>query len=141
MVQPLLDPMVIELTPEQMILAENVAPTVEGFGFQMEVFGEGHWLVRAIPAMVRQASIFGLFQELLNPSRDPTLANSSTHYALAASVACHSAVRAGQVLSSEEMVTLNESLIGTRNPYHCPHGRPTIVHFSNQMLEREFGRR
>ena len=139
-VQPLLEPMPVDLTPEQMEAAQEALPVVEALGFQMEPFGEGTWLVRAVPAMARQVSIPRLVQELLDPQRDPTLAGSPTHYALAASIACHSAVRAGQALDPQEMTALVESLERCRNPRHCPHGRPTTIRLSTHMLEREFGR-
>jgi DNA mismatch repair protein MutL len=139
-VQPLLEPMPVELTPEQMDGARETMQVVEALGFHMEPFGEGSWLVRAVPAMARQVSIPRLVQELLDPQRDPTLAGLPTHYALAASIACHSAVRAGQTLDPQEMTALVESLTRCRNPRHCPHGRPTTIRLSTRMLAREFGR-
>ena len=61
--------------------------------------------------------------------------------ALAATIACHGAVRAGDTLSTDEMDVLLRQLETTENPHHCPHGRPTVIHFSEYQLEREFGRR
>jgi DNA mismatch repair protein MutL len=60
---------------------------------------------------------------------------------LAASIACHSAIRAGKSLSEAEMRSLLEQLEATTNPHTCPHGRPTMLHFSSFHMEREFGRR
>jgi len=57
------------------------------------------------------------------------------------SVVCHSAVRAGQTLSMEEMRDLVRQLEGTSLPHTCPHGRPTMIHLSAEQLAREFGRR
>ncbi|MBC8282009.1 MAG: hypothetical protein H8E48_14610, partial [Chloroflexi bacterium] len=55
--------------------------------------------------------------------------------------ACHGAIRAGKSLTEPEMVALLEQLEATPNPHTCPHGRPTMVHFSSMHMEREFGRR
>jgi DNA mismatch repair protein MutL len=60
---------------------------------------------------------------------------------LAASIACHSAIRAGKSLTEPEMRALLEELEVTDNPHTCPHGRPTLIHFSEYQMEREFGRR
>ena len=61
--------------------------------------------------------------------------------ALAATIACHGSVRAGMSLGPEEMDALLRQLESTPNPHHCPHGRPTVIHFTQYQLEREFGRR
>ena len=58
----------------------------------------------------------------------------------AASVACHSSVRAGMALSLEEMRQLVEDLGATASPRTCPHGRPTLVHVRQDTLARQFGR-
>lgn len=139
-VQPLLDPLPLELTPEQMEAIQEALPVLEQLGFQLEAFGDGTWLVRAVPVMARQVSIPRLAAELLDPQRDPSLARSPTHYAMAASIACHSAVRAGQALDQQEMTALVEALERARNSHHCPHGRPTAIRLSTAALEREFGR-
>ena len=60
---------------------------------------------------------------------------------VAASVACHSSVRAGLALSLPEMQSLLSQLHGTSNPHTCPHGRPTIIRYADYNIEREFGRR
>jgi DNA mismatch repair protein MutL len=139
-VQPLLEPMPVELAPERVEAMQEALPLLERMGFQLEAFGEGTWLVRAVPAMARQVSIPRLVDELLDPRRDPALASSPTHYAMAASIACHSAVRAGQAMDSREMTALIQALAMAGNPRHCPHGRPTTIRVSTAMLDREFRR-
>ena len=139
-VQPLLDPLPVELTPDQMERAHDVLPLLGQLGFQIETFGQDTWLIRALPGVLSHSSISRFFHELLASQRDPSLANSPAHYAVAASVACHSAVRAGQTLETREIDALLEALSSARNPHHCPHGRPTIIRVSTTALEREFGR-
>jgi DNA mismatch repair protein MutL len=60
---------------------------------------------------------------------------------IAASLACHAAVKAGQVLSMEEMRRLVLQLEESSMPRTCPHGRPTVIYLSHSQLEKEFGRR
>ena len=57
------------------------------------------------------------------------------------SIACHSAIRAGKVMSNQEMSELTRQLEECQQPNNCPHGRPTMIHLSESQLEREFGRR
>jgi DNA mismatch repair protein MutL len=59
----------------------------------------------------------------------------------AATVACHSSVRAGTALAAEEMRRLIEDLERSARPRTCPHGRPTLVHVGTDLIERQFGRR
>jgi len=59
---------------------------------------------------------------------------------IAESLACHGSIRAGQQLSIEEMRELIKQLEQTKQPRSCPHGRPTMIHFSSHQLEKEFGR-
>jgi DNA mismatch repair protein MutL len=59
----------------------------------------------------------------------------------AATVACHSSVRAGVALATDEMRRLLEDLEATASPRTCPHGRPTLVHVGTDLIERQFGRR
>jgi len=113
------------------------------YGFVVEPFGDRAWLVRAIPASLAARA-----------NSDPAVAVTDLldavaveqvvmerEDALAATVACHGAVRAGTMLAQEEMDALLRQLQTTENPHNCPHGRPTVVHFSEYQLEREFGRR
>ena len=113
------------------------------YGFIVEPFGGDAWLVRAIPAALTQRN---------NPDPAAALVNlldavsveqvvMEREDALAATIACHGAVRAGDTLSTDEMDALLRQLEATENPHHCPHGRPTVIHFSEYQLEREFGRR
>ena len=60
---------------------------------------------------------------------------------VAMSLACHGAIQAGKTLSNEEMRDLVRQLEETASPNTCPHGRPTMVHMSGDLLAREFGRR
>ncbi len=113
---------------------------LENYGFHIESFGGNAYLLRAVPSMLSGpdpgqslVSVLDMvaFEGLLRQQED----------VLAASIACHGAIRAGKALTDAEMSALLEQLEQADNPHTCPHGRPTMIHFSSYQVEREFGRR
>lgn len=138
-IQPMLDPMPIELTDQQLESLPQARETLEGYGFTLDEFGEGAWVVRAVPAIAQRVDVLNLLSEALdlfgNQGRD-----TPTHMAVAASIACHSAVRAGQTLVEGEMKALVEAMASEAVPQHCPHGRPTVVRISTRAIAKQFGR-
>jgi DNA mismatch repair protein MutL len=144
-VQPMLVPMVVDLTPEQSEAAEDARETLERYGMVLEPFGDHTWLLRAVPAMSRSVDAAKLVAEVIERHRTAGssgdgITGVETRQSVAASIACHSAVRAGQGLDQEEMEALTLALSTETNPQHCPHGRPTTIRVTTGMLEREFGR-
>ena len=137
--QPLLDPYPLELTAEEAEAVEAALPVLQRYGFLLEPFG-GAWLVRAVPAVGRQIALAPFIQEMLSVVRDKSMSMGPPERALAASIACHSSVRAGMALDVQEMQALLEQLEKADNPRHCPHGRPTTIHMSTGMLDRQFHR-
>ena len=136
--QGLLQPITIELSPrEEEILGASKEFLAE-FGFTIEPFGNRSYMIRAIPALMAKANIIEIISALLDnlASKEP----NPWEEKIAQSLACHSAVRAGQQLSQEEMRELLKQLEQTKQPRACPHGRPTMIHLSSQQLEKEFGR-
>ena len=140
--QALLAPLTLELSPPQRaLLAEQEAPLRE-HGFQVEPFGEGSYLVRALPAALASAG-GGDPRQAVTSFLDLMLeeGEGDRRDRVAMSLACHGAIRAGQTLSQEEMRELVSLLEGSEAPHTCPHGRPTMVHMSAEALARQFGRR
>ena len=140
--QPLLEPLTLEFTPEQQEAAAEAMPMLQAYGFAVEPFGDGAWLLRAVPVMSRQVDAEKMLAELLDPAAAGTRIHGATpsHWAMAASIACHSAIRAGQTLAQEEMQELLHALETGTDPSHCPHGRPAAIKLTTGMLDREFGR-
>ena len=139
-IQGLLEPLAVELLPEQVQTLEEWKDTLHDFGFLGESFGERAYLIRGVPAGLRNASpdqLLGEVLETLQQAKDTSQALES----MAASIACHSSVRAGDTLTHDEMAALLRQLEAARSPHTCPHGRPTMLHLSASNLEREFGRR
>jgi len=141
--QTLLEPMTLELTPAQAAIMEEQLPVLTRLGFTIEPFGGNTYLVRAVPTVLvgadlRQALI-GIVDELAEGRASPLAREREKR--LIASVCKQAAIKAGQVLSDEEMRELIRQLEATAMPRTCPHGRPTMIHLSQAQLEREFGRR
>ena len=138
--QPLLAPVLLDLTPMQSTLVTTLGTALEGHGFAVEPFGGGGYLLRAAPAGLRRDDPARAFVELLDlltredAPVDPRLR-------VAASLACHAAVRAGQGLAPEEMRDLIEQLEACEAPQTCPHGRPTMLHLSADELAKRFSRK
>ena len=108
-------------------------------GFDIEPFGGESYLVRAIPTMLAQGDIVQAIAEIVDELTAGRAIGAGEERALI-SLVCHSAVRAGQTLSIEEMRDLIRQLERTTMPRTCPHGRPTMIHLSAAQLAREFGR-
>lgn len=140
--QALLEPAVLDLDPQLAgSLAENLT-MLNQVGFHMEPFGGTATLVRAVPAVLAEPSVQRAVEDILEMLRsqdDPLAAQAEER--LIAAVCKSAAIKGGQTLSHEEMQTLVRRLEQCESPRTCPHGRPTILHFSVEQLEKEFGRR
>ena len=137
-VQGLLEPVTFEVNPKQDAVLKSQYESLAEFGFLTEPFGDRTYLVRTVPASLYQKDWAGVLRELLDSS--PGENKDDWMEKIAISVACHSAVRAGQVLTDDEMRELVRQLEQAAIPNSCPHGRPTMIHLSYGQLEREFGR-
>jgi DNA mismatch repair protein MutL len=138
-VQSLLEPLTIELSPRQEQLLSAREEMLARFGFVIEPFGQRACLLRAVPAMLAGEGVAEAVKEVLDSLEEET-SPVRREERVAMSLACHSAVRAGQVLSLEEMRELVKQLEKAASPRTCPHGRPTMLHLSSGRLQREFGR-
>jgi DNA mismatch repair protein MutL len=138
--QPLLDPMAVELAPDEFAAYERSTDELHLIGFDIEPFGPESIAVRGIPAMMRGVNIAERLREILRELAEGGTGQSWLD-AVAISAACHTAIRAGQVLSLAEMRELVAELERTSQPRACGHGRPTMLHLSQTELEKQFARR
>ena len=138
--QPLLQPVSVELSPSQGDTLKLHHESLENYGFQLEPFGDGSYLLRAVPSIFSAGDPAKGLLDVLDMTGFEGLVRQKDDVT-AASIACHGAIRAGKSLTEPEMAALLEQLEATPNPHTCPHGRPTMVHFSSTHMEREFGRR
>ncbi|MDQ3856327.1 MAG: DNA mismatch repair protein MutL, partial [Chloroflexota bacterium] len=138
--QALLEPVLVPLSAPQAARVEAVLEELAPLGFVAEPFGGDALLVRDVPAALqaeRVSEVIVAIEEGLEGLQSA----EARQRAMLATLACHSAVRAGQVLDMREMRSLIADLEQTRVPTACAHGRPTILELSRAELEREFGRR
>jgi DNA mismatch repair protein MutL len=140
--QALLTPVVVTLSPAQTSLISNQLPILQHFGFQVEPFGSNDFQVRAIPALFGQADPTSALRSLVEDfEEDEAPLQNEIESRIAARVCKRMAVKAGQVLSLDEQRALITDLEACHSPRTCPHGRPTMIHLSVDMLERQFGRK
>jgi DNA mismatch repair protein MutL len=135
-IQGLLEPITFEATPRQAAVMKVHRDDLIDFGFSIEPFGSATYLVRAAPAGLDAKGCIETLRELLDTPGE----RADWQERILQSVACHSAVRAGQALSQDEMRQLVRELEQTASPHTCPHGRPTMTHLSLAQLEKEFRR-
>ena len=141
--QPLLLPAVVDLAPADADRLVAAAPALQAFGLELESFGQGAVLVRALPAALGAPEPRPLLQDIADE-----LAESGESTALAARLdavlarlACHGSIRAGRRLAQAEMNALLRAMETTPRAATCSHGRPTFLKLSRAELERLFGRR
>ena len=139
-VQGLLEPTAVTLSPSHEETVHDHPDVLAQYGWLLEPFGDRACLLRGVPAVLSRRDPARAFLDMLEAAA--TAAEFSTwEDRIAATVACHGSVRAGQSLTREEMVEMVRLLERTQQPHTCPHGRPTMLHLSANNLEREFGRR
>jgi DNA mismatch repair protein MutL len=140
--QTLLEPLSLDLDPLLAGVLSEHLERLNQIGFSLEPFGGTTYLLRAVPSILiapdMRAAVVDIL-ELLRQGDDPLA--SKVEERLIAAVCKRSAIKAGQSLSDEEMHQLIRQLEQCDSPRTCPHGRPTVLHFSVEQLEREFGRR
>jgi DNA mismatch repair protein MutL len=143
--QRLLFPLPVEVDELGAALAAD-GSALEPFGFEVDAASGGGdprtiW-VRAVPEMLRDADPKPLLRDVLGQLADGGTATSAIERAdhVLATMACHSVVRAGDVLGREEVLALFSQLDGVDLRSHCPHGRPVLLRMPLPELERRFGR-
>jgi len=137
-IQGLLEPVTVEVSPKQGEVLKSCYQDLAEFGLSIEPFGDRTYLVRAVPALLDAKDWMGMLRELLDSLSGGN--REDWREKIAISMACHSAVRAGQTLTDDEMRELIRQLEQVSTPHTCPHGRPTMIHFSSEQLRKEFGR-
>jgi DNA mismatch repair protein MutL len=140
--QALLTPVAVTLPPPSAHLLLPQLSFLEQLGFEVEEFGPNTFQVRAMPALFMGSDPSAALRALVEDfEEDESPLQNEIEAKLAARVCKRMAVKAGQALSSEEQRALLIDLEACDSPRTCPHGRPTMIHLSVDMLERQFGRR
>ena len=138
--QGLMESVTVEFNPRQKEIFENNKKSISDLGFDVEVFGNETHIIRGIPGILANTNPTHSLLDILDLMAEGNNIDAF-HERAAYSMACHSAIRAGKLLSHDEMSELITQLQSCEQPHTCPHGRPTLVHMNSFWLEREFGRR
>jgi DNA mismatch repair protein MutL len=140
--QNLLDPVAVNFPPASARLLSDQLSIIKKLGFQVEEFGANTFLVRSIPNLLSGSDPAAALRVLVEDfEEDETPLGDEIEARIIARVCKRAAVKAGQALSKEEQAALLRDLEACQSPRTCPHGRPTMIHLSVDLLERQFGRK
>jgi DNA mismatch repair protein MutL len=140
--QRLLMPIVLELSPAQQAVFAEISDELQRNGFEAEPFGARSVAVKVAPAGVDAAAVEHMLHELLEQfSREEQSLNLEKIRArIAASIACHAAIKVNMPLEQNKMEWLLAELAKTDHPYACPHGRPVVLRYSMKDIQKAFKR-
>lgn len=140
--QQLLNPVTLQLNAADFILLQPLFDVLDKLGFDIEEFGFNTIRVRSIPSFFAQSDPIVLLKTCIeNFEENESPLGSDLEQKIIARICKRSAVRGGQILSHQEQLQLIQDLEQCQSPRTCPHGRPTMIHLSVDLLERQFGRR
>ena len=138
--QLLLEPIVIELSPDEIGIISNILEEFRMIGFDLDWFGEETLIIRTVPSGISLSSATDLFHQLLEDLKLTGKSNTSIKDRIITTLACRSAIKAGDKLTSVEAKKLLKDLTECKNPFSCPHGRPTQIRLDRDELYRLFRR-
>lgn len=140
--QTLLEPAVVHLPPWQASALEENLPVLKKLGFEIEEFGPSAYRIIAMPTLFEKGSPAAAIAAIVEDIEDDAVPMQGLKEEKIASHVCkRMAVKAGQTLSESEQRALIRDLEQCRSPRTCPHGRPTMIHLSIDLLEKQFGRK
>ena len=136
----LLVPQIVNVSAsDYMFIADNLDRFTEN-GFDIELTDGRQIALRAVPMQGRKDNIEGMFTDILTDMKRELPAPGNIWYSLIQTTACKAAIRAGDVISKEEALSLIDSLHKLNDPYHCAHGRPTFFKISKTDFDKNFRR-
>jgi len=140
--QRLLLPLIIEINPRQQVILENIMPELAACGFEVEPFGRKTVAIKAAPAGLATTDVQQLLGELLEGLERETQAITlgRLREKIAASVACHAAIKINMHLEHSKMLWLIDELQKTQYPMSCPHGRPIVLRYEKNEILKAFKR-
>jgi DNA mismatch repair protein MutL len=140
--QRLLVPIVVDLTPRQRAILEQISEELSANGFDVTPMGPQSVAVQATPAGVPNSDAERLVAEILDgiEREHQAISIDSLQSQIAASTACHAAIKVNMPLDQTKMEWLLGELAKTESPMSCPHGRPVILRYSLREIERAFKR-
>jgi DNA mismatch repair protein MutL len=140
--QRMLMPIVLELSPAQQAVFQEISDELARNGFEAEPFGARSVAVKIAPAGVESAAVEHMLHELLDQfaSEEQSLNLEKIRTRIAASIACHAAIKVNMPLEQNKMEWLLAELAKTDHPMSCPHGRPVVLRYSVKDIQKAFKR-
>jgi DNA mismatch repair protein MutL len=142
-VQPLLTPLNIEFSADEIPLIEDSKEIFESLGFEIEPFGGNTYVIYAVPSCLVKEDLDDVIKGVLDDTRNGKMASivQGKVEEVLTYMSCRTAIKFGQSLSLIEMQSLVEQMDGLKRPFTCPHGRPTMIALTLSELEKMFGRK
>ncbi len=139
--QMLNPPIIVTLNANEEAVLRDYQNIFEGLGFEIEAFGGSEYALRSVPTDLYGCHEKEMFESLLDElSASPFKGNPQVIEEKIASMACKAAVKGNHSMDRKEAEALIDELLNLENPYHCPHGRPTIISMSKYEVEKKFKR-
>lgn len=139
--QPLMVPVLLKAGDRVLAGLEDINRQLASHGISFEAFGQNQVIVRELPLWMNDVDAPGFLQDLLDQFAASEIADpAALRKHITATMACHSSIRFNRGLTMEEMNQVIRDLQACSQPYHCPHGRPTVITLSDTRLRREFER-
>jgi DNA mismatch repair protein MutL len=140
--QALLIPQPVELSEGESLLLARKLPVLERIGFVLEPFGPSSYSITAAPALLPEADYVPTVRRMIAELAEVDDSEKIRQHLeeRLATIACHSVIRANRKLAPDEMRALLAELDRTERATQCPHGRPVIIDFSREQLDRLFKR-
>ena len=140
--QRLLTPLVLELSPRQLVIFEKIAAELATNGFEAEPMGPRSVAIQGVPAGIASTDAEKLLTEILDgiDRENAAISMDALQAKIAASTACHAAIKVNKPLDQVKMEWLLSALAKTDCPMSCPHGRPVVLRYSVREIERAFHR-
>jgi DNA mismatch repair protein MutL len=140
--QRMLAPIIVELNPRQVVTFEQIADELRANGFEAGLMGIRTVAIQAAPAGITSADAEKLLFEILDgiARENQSISIDSLQSKIAASTACHAAIKVNTPLDHTKMTWLLGALAKTEYPMSCPHGRPVVLRYSVREIERAFKR-
>jgi DNA mismatch repair protein MutL len=140
--QRMLMPMVIDLSPRQIVIYEKIAEELASNGFEVEPMGPKSFAIQAVPAGIVASDAEQLLTEILDglDRENAAISIDTLQAKIAASTACHAAIKINMPLDQTKMEWLLAALAKTDCPMSCPHGRPVVLRYSVKEIEKAFHR-
>lgn len=139
--QPLMVPLRVNVTPDVISQVDAINEKTDFFGLHFAAFGDDQVIIREIPLWFHDVDQEAFLNDLLDYFiKNQDVDMLALRHKVLATMACHSSIRFNRPLSRAEMQQVIDDLKKCKQPYHCPHGRPTVITMSDDELRKEFER-